>query len=46
MQVRRTAELYLLNNPDIAKFYDRYQIDAVCIVEDTGRISHYENLTF
>ncbi len=45
-QVRRTAELYLLTNPDIAKNYDKYQIDAICIVEETGRISHHENLTF
>lgn len=46
MQVQRTAEMYLLNNPDIAKTYDRYQIDAICIVEETGRITQYENLTF
>lgn len=45
-QVRRTAELYLLTNPDIEKQFDKYQIDAVCIVEETGRISHHENLTF
>ncbi|KKP47627.1 MAG: hypothetical protein UR39_C0003G0030 [Candidatus Woesebacteria bacterium GW2011_GWA1_33_30] len=45
-QVRRTAEMYLLNNPDIAKKFDRYQIDAVCIVEESERITHYENLTF
>lgn len=45
-QVRRTAELYLLTNPDIEKQFQKYQIDAICIVEETGRISHYENLTF
>ncbi len=45
-QVRRTAEMYLLTNSDIAKQFDRYQIDAICIVEETGRISHYENITF
>lgn len=45
-QVRRTAELYLLTNKDIAKQFDKYQIDAVCIVEETERINHYENLTF
>lgn len=45
-QVRRTAEMYLLINSDIAKSFDRYQIDAICIVEETGRISHHENLTF
>ena len=46
MQVRRTAEMWLLTNPDIAKQFDRYQIDAICIVEETDRIPHYENLTF
>ena len=45
-QVKKTAEMYLLNNPDIAKKFDRYQIDAVCIVEESERITHYENLTF
>lgn len=45
-QVQRTAEIYLLNNPDITKQFDRYQIDAICIVEETGRVSHYENITF
>lgn len=44
-QVKRTAEMYLLANPDIAKQFDRYQIDAVCIVEGS-RISHHENITF
>ncbi len=43
-QVKRTAEMYLLNNPDIAKSFQRYQIDAICIVEETGRITHYENV--
>jgi putative endonuclease len=50
MQVRRTAELYLLTNPDIEKQFQKYQIDAVCIVGppdgEASRISHYENLTF
>lgn len=45
-QVKRTAELYLLTNPDIAKQFESYQIDAVCIVEETDRITHHENLTF
>lgn len=44
-QVRRTAEMYLLTNSDMAKQFNRYQIDAVCIVEETGRISHYENIS-
>lgn len=43
-QVKRTAEMYLLNNPDIAKNFQRYQIDAICIVEETGRLTHYENV--
>lgn len=43
-QIKRTAEMYLLNNPDIAKAFDRYQIDAVCIVAESGRITHYENI--
>lgn len=43
-QVKRTAEMYLLNNPDIAKSFQRYQIDAICIVEETGRLTHYENV--
>ena len=50
MQVRRTAELYLLTNPDIAKSFEKYQIDAICIVGppdgEASRISHHENLTF
>lgn len=45
-QVKRTAEMYLLNNPEIEAEFNRYQIDAVCIVEETERITHYENLTF
>jgi len=45
-QVKKTAEMYLLDNPDIAKKFDSYQIDVVCIVEETERITHYENLTF
>lgn len=48
-QIKRTAEMYLLNNPEIAKKYDRYQIDAVCIVgngdKSIRRISHYENIS-
>jgi len=44
-QVKRTAEMYLLTNPDIAKQFNIYQIDAVCIVEETGRITHYDNIS-
>lgn len=45
-QVKRTAEMYLLNNRDIANKFNRYQIDAICIVEETNRITHYENIGF
>jgi len=44
-QVQRMAEFYLMDNPDVAKKYDSYRIDAVCIVGN-DRITHYENLTF
>ena len=45
-QVQKTAEMYLLNNPDIANQFESYRIDAVCIVDETKRITHHENLTF
>ena len=49
-QVKRTAEMYLLNNPDIVKSFERYQIDAICIVDppngEAGRMNHYENVSF
>jgi len=44
-QVHRMSEFYLIDNPGIAKKYDSYRIDAVCIVQGS-RITHYENLTF
>ena len=44
-QIKRTAEMYLLNNPDIAREFNQYQIDAICIVTETGRVTHYENIT-
>lgn len=44
-QVGRTAERYLLDNPDMAEKYGSYRIDAVCIIQNE-RINHYENLTF
>ena len=49
IQVKRTAEMYLAINPDIAQKYESYQIDAVCIVGQDGkidRLEHYENLGF
>lgn len=45
-QIKRMAEMYLLNHPEIARKFTRYQIDAVCIVEETGRLTHYENIGF
>lgn len=49
-QVKRTAELYLLSNPQFSRMFDRYQIDAVCIVTtkqgEIERINHYENISF
>jgi len=44
-QVQRMAEFYLMDKPDMARKYDSYQIDAICIVKNK-RINHYENLTF
>lgn len=47
-QIRRVAESYLVMKPEIAKRYQKYRIDAVCVVmnEDNKieRINHYENL--
>lgn len=44
-QVQRMAEFYLMDVPGIAKKYNSYRIDAICIVTHK-RINHYENLTF
>jgi len=44
-QVQRMAEFYLMDNPGIAKKYNSYRIDAVCIIQGR-RITHYENITF
>ena len=49
-RVQHMAEFYLLENPDKAKIYEAYSIDAVCMVTNENgeveRINHYENLTF
>lgn len=49
-RVQRMAEFYLLENPDMAKVYETYSIDAVCIVinEDSQieRLNYYENIGF
>lgn len=49
-RVRRMAEFYLLENPDMAKVYQTYSIDAVCIVVNENglveRLNYYENVSF
>ena len=49
-RVQRMAEYYLMENKNIAKQYEIYSIDAVCIVinedEETERINYYKNITF
>src|SRR5258708_9273758 len=48
-QIQRTGEMFLMIKPEYEKFYDSFQIDAVCIVMDKNReikrIDHYENIT-
>jgi putative endonuclease len=41
-QVKRVAEIYLMNNPLLKKKYEKYRVDAVCILGKL--IKHYENL--
>jgi len=41
-QVRRVAEIYLMKNPMIRKKFEKYRIDAVCMLGNN--IRHYENL--
>jgi len=47
-QIRKTAQQFLLENPQAFAKYPAYQIDAVCIVTETdgqiSRLDHYENL--
>lgn len=47
-RVQRMAEYYLMDKPEMAKKYESYSIDAVCIVTgDAGgveRIDLYENI--
>lgn len=47
-QVRRTAESYLLRNPDYQNLFPQQRIDVVAIVQNPDgtidRIDHYENL--
>lgn len=41
-QVKRVAEWYLTENQEMKKVFQKYRIDAVCILGD--RIKHYENV--
>ncbi|MBU1129736.1 YraN family protein [Patescibacteria group bacterium] len=47
-KIRRMAEAYLMFELKIAKKYEKYRIDAVCIVLDESKevekITHYENI--
>lgn len=47
-KVKRVAESYLVINKKIKKQFEKYRIDAVCLVVDKSnnieRINHYENL--
>ena len=46
-RIKRVAESYLSLERKMAKKYERYRIDAVCIVKENNkvkRISHYENV--
>ena len=49
-KVQRMAEFYLMDKPEMAKRYDSFSIDAVCIVlgenEELERINYYENIGF
>lgn len=48
-QVEMTAQSFLLKHPEYEKFYDSFQVDAVCVVLDEEkqikRIDHYENIS-
>lgn len=49
-RVIRMSEFYLMEKPEMAKKYEIYSIDAVCIVinenEEVERINLYENIGF
>lgn len=49
-KVQRMAEYYLMDKSEVAKRYETYSIDAVCIVvAETGEVSRinlYENIGF
>ena len=41
-QVKRVAEIYLMKNPKIRKSFEKYRIDAVCILGSMVR--YYKNI--
>ena len=41
-KVKRTAESYLYENKKMMKFFEKYRIDAVCILGD--KINYYRNI--
>lgn len=41
-QIRRVAESYLMLNPEMRKRFEKYRIDAVCILGE--EIRYYRNL--
>ena len=49
-QIEKTAQSFLMENPEYGSRYESLRIDAVCIVLDAGgqvkRISQYENIGF
>jgi len=49
-QIEKTAQSFLMENPEDGSRYESLRIDAVCIVLDAGgqvkRISQYENIGF
>jgi putative endonuclease len=49
-QVTRMSQFYLMAKPEMAKKYDQYSIDAVCVVvnenDEVERINIYENIGF
>jgi len=48
LQVEKIANFYVLKNPEIARKYPLFEIDAICIVLDEEkqikRLNHYENI--
>ena len=41
-QIRKVADYYILNNSDISKFFNKFRIDAICILGN--EIKHYKNI--